>query len=99
VVLECYSALTRLPAGLAVTATVAAEILKQRFGGAPLSLSRAERDRLLARLAGAGVFGRATYDGVIALEADAHGERLLTLDRRAQATYQRLGVAFSVIAA
>jgi hypothetical protein len=35
----------------------------------------------------------------MALEAQAHGRMLLTLDDRAQATYQRLGVAFSVIPA
>ena len=33
----------------------------------------------------------ATYDGVIALEAKAHGRTLLTLDARALETYRRLG--------
>jgi hypothetical protein len=32
-----------------------------------------------------------------ALEAAAHGRTLLTLDERAQSTYQRLGVPFRVI--
>ncbi len=49
------------------------------------------------RLAAAGVFGGASYDGLVALEADAHGHTLLTLDQRAQAAYQRLGVPFRVI--
>lgn len=35
----------------------------------------------------------ATYDGLVALEAAAHGKRLLTLDQRARSTYQRLGLA------
>jgi hypothetical protein len=48
-------------------------------------------------LAGAGVFGGAGYDGLVALEAAAHGRTLLTLDERAQSTYRRLGVPFRVI--
>jgi hypothetical protein len=64
-----------------------------------LRLDDAERGLVIERLAGAGVFGGATYDGVVALEAAAHGRTLLTLDERARGTYQRLGVAFRVIAA
>ncbi len=52
---------------------------------------------VLERLAGAGVVGGATYDGLVALEAAAHGETLITLDTRARSTYQRLNVAFNVI--
>lgn len=99
VVVEAYSALTRLPSGLAVPPATAAGVLARRFDGAPLSLDRRRRSRLLATLAGAGVIGGATYDGLVALEAAAHGEELLTLDRRAQATYQRLGVEFRLIGA
>jgi hypothetical protein len=54
---------------------------------------------VLERLAGAGVFGGASYDGLVALEADAHGHTLLTLDQRARSTYQRLGVSFDVVSA
>jgi hypothetical protein len=99
VVVEAYSALTRLPAGLAVPPATAASVLARRFGGAPLGLDRRRRGRLLATLAGAGVLGGASYDGLVALEAAAHGEELLTLDRRAHATYQRLGVEFGLIGA
>ncbi|MDQ3850552.1 MAG: hypothetical protein M3296_08065 [Actinomycetota bacterium] len=53
---------------------------------------------MLERLAGAGVVGGASYDGLVALEAHAHGRTLLTLDQRAQSTYRRLGVAFIAIA-
>jgi len=45
----------------------------------------------------AGVFGGASYDGLVALEAHAHGRVLLSLDRRAQETYRRLRIAFSGI--
>jgi predicted nucleic acid-binding protein len=97
VVIEAYSVLTRLPSGLAVTPASAASVLAQRFVLPPLRLDESERGRLLERLAGAGVFAGASYDGLAALEAEAHGLTLLTLDKRALPTYQRLGVAFHVI--
>jgi hypothetical protein len=93
-----YSVLTRLPSGLAVAPTVAADVLARRFGQPPLRLRNPERSRVLATLAAAGVFGGASYDGLIALEARAHSRALLTLDERAQTTYRRLGAAFTVIA-
>lgn len=93
VVLEAYSVLTRLPAGLAVPATVAADVLGRRFPEPPRSLAKRDRQGLLPTLA-AGVFGGGSYDGVVALEAHAHDHPLLTLDERAQATYRRLGAPF-----
>ena len=95
--LEAYSVLTRLPGGLAVHATVAAEVLTQRFGGEPLQLPDIERAALLSTLARAGVSGGASYDGLVALEAAARGQTLFTLDRRAQDAYRRLGAAFEVL--
>lgn len=99
VAIEAYSVLTRLPAGLAVPAAAAASVLTRRFCDPPLRLDDAHRSSVLERLAAAGVFGGAAYDGLVALEADAHGRGLLTLDQRAQATYQRLGVPFTAIGA
>src|SRR6516164_6422128 len=96
---EAYSVLTRLPAGLAVAPTLAAEVLARRFSRPPLRLRNAERAGVLARLAGAGVFGGASYDGLVALEAKAHTQSLLTLDERAQSIYRRLGANYTVIAA
>jgi hypothetical protein len=99
VVVEVYSVLTRLPSGLAVTPTLAATVLARRFGQPPLRLDDADRGVVLETLAGAGVLGGASYDGLVALEAKAHGRTLLTLDERAQSTYQRLDAAFNVITA
>ena len=87
--------LTRLPSGLAVPAATAAATLTRRFPDPPLRLE--DRGSLLTRLADAGVFGGASYDALVALEAEAHGRELLTLDERAQQTYRRLGVPFRVI--
>lgn len=99
VVIEAYSVLTRLPSGLAVAPPLAAETLARRFSRSPLQLSQAQRKRVLPTLAGAGVFGGASYDGLVALEARAHAHGLLTLDERARSVYQRLGAEFTVISA
>jgi hypothetical protein len=91
--------LTRLPAGLAVTPAIAAGVLGRRFPDQPLRLPDGRRDELLEELSGLGIGGGASYDALVALEAQAHGRLLLSLDRRAQATYQRLGVPFRAVAA
>ena len=96
--LEAYSVLTRLPAGLAVPPPEAARVLGERFAAPPLGLGDADRRSLLGTLAAAGISGGSSYDALVALEAAAHGRTLLTLDERALRTYQRLGVAFRVIA-
>lgn len=92
VLLEVFSVLTRLPSGLAVPAATAAATITRRFGDPPLRLD--DRGELLVRLADAGVSGGASYDGLVALEAAAHGHVLLTLDERAPQTYRRLGAPF-----
>jgi len=94
---EAFSVLTRLPSGLAVSATVAADVLDRRFGGEVLRLPDHDRGLLLQTLAGAGVLGGASYDGLVALEAHAHRHVLLSLDVRAQETYRRLHAAFQAI--
>lgn len=98
-VLEAYSVLTRLPGGLAVPPALAASVLRQRFPVTLLRLSDGEYEDVLDRLAGAGVFGGAAYDGLVGLEAAAHGEVLLTLEERARTTYQRLGITYRALPA
>ena len=98
VMLEAYSVLTRLPGGLAVPAPIAADTLARRFGGQQFTLPSAARRSVLATLAAAGVHGGASDDGLVALEAARHDESLsLTLDRRAQETYRRLGTRFELV--
>jgi predicted nucleic acid-binding protein len=96
---EAYSVLTRLPGGLALPPVVAAELLADRFPGRRLRLSARENASVLASFAAAGVFGGATYDGLVALEALAHEQTLVTLDERAQRSYGRLGVPFRAVSA
>jgi hypothetical protein len=80
-----------------VPGATAARLLAERFGDKPLRLGASAYGTLLDTFATAGVFGGASYDGLVALEANAHGRTLLTLDQRAQTTYLRLGVPFRVI--
>jgi toxin FitB len=89
--------LTRLPSGLAVPPATAADVLGRRFDGEPLRVRDSDRGALLKTLASAGILGGASYDGLVALEARAHGHALLSLDGRAQETYRRLGVPFQVV--
>jgi hypothetical protein len=97
VMVEAYSVLTRLPGGLAVPAADAARTLEARFDRSPLQLPAPYRRKLLTTLANAGVHGGASYDGLVALEAHAHGLVLVTLDQRARDTYARLGVEHHVL--
>jgi predicted nucleic acid-binding protein len=97
VALETYSVLTRLPGGLAVTAKDAARVLTERFPEGALRLGDDARATLVDTLAEVGVQGGGAYDGLVGLEAKAHGETLLTLDARALRAYQRLGVDYQLI--
>jgi hypothetical protein len=97
-IVESYSVLTRLPGGVAVPASLAADVLTRRFPDPPLTLPRREQRGLLAMLADAGVSGGASYDGIVAMQAAADGHTLLTLDRRAGETYRRLGIDHRLIA-
>lgn len=72
-------------------------MLAERFDRGVLRLSDVDRDALPGVLANAGVYGGASYDGLIALEAQSHEHALLTLDKRAQLTYRRLGVPYRAI--
>lgn len=97
--LESYAVLTRLPGGLAVSGPVAGDLLSRRFPEAPLTLAARARRQLVATLSLAGITGGATYDGLVGLEAAAADQALITLDRRAAATYQRLQVDVRLLAA
>ena len=99
VVIESYSVLTRLPSGLAVPPAAVAQVLSRRFTERPLRLDETQRAEIVETLAAAGVSGGSSYDGLVALEANAHAQALLTLDERAQSTYRRLGVKFVAISA
>lgn len=97
VIVETYSVLTRLPGGLAVPAATAAAVLARRFPDQPLRLEDDDQATLLRSLAEAGVFAGSSYDGLVGLQAAAHDRMLVTLDRRATATYRALGVRYRLV--
>lgn len=90
--LESYSVLTRIPEPFQIAAIDMAGYLRRRYPGKRLSLPEAERGALVGKLARLSIAGGAVYDAVVASTAAHHGYSLLSCDRRAAVTYDRLGV-------
>ena len=96
--LEGYAVLTRLPLPLRLDAGTARELLAAWFPPSRVLHPRAGWAGLfVARMAESEVSGGASYDALVALTAHQHGEELLTRDRRAEATYRRLGVSYRFV--
>ena len=89
--LETYAGLTGFPAPYRTPAREVARWLGERCATilAPPTMD-AHRD-LAATLAHTGVIGGAAYDALIALTAKLAGAPLVSLDRRAMATYRLVG--------
>ncbi len=90
--LETYAVLTRLPAPHRAPASLVLAYLDDRFPEPLLEISAARLRDLLSELGGRDIAGAATYDAVIAATARAHDAELVSCDRRAAPTYERLGV-------
>jgi predicted nucleic acid-binding protein len=82
----------RLPA-----APLVESYLAERFPGAPLTLPGHAHRALLSAAASAGLTGGAIYDALIAATARHAAALLLTRDRRAIATYDRIGVRYELV--
>lgn len=96
--LEAYSVLTRLPAPGRVPPDAAWEFILDRFGPPAFGLDAGGYAGLLDELVGRGVSGGAVYDALVARSAQAAGATLLSLDRRAAAVYDAVGVTYRLIA-
>lgn len=96
VLVESYSVLTRLPPPNRVRADIAVEHLRSAYA-APLRPPRADAKELLALAATSGIAGGAVYDALVAWTAQASKATLLTLDRRATVTYDRVGVDYRIL--
>lgn len=90
--LETYSALTRMPEPFCADPTLVAEYLREDFSGERLVLPEEERRRFVQRLASLSISGGAVYDAIVGLTANQHGYKLLSCDRRAARTYERLNI-------
>ncbi len=87
--LETYSVLTRLPDPFRVEPRLAVEFLRRNFATGRLTLGPEEQATAPERFSSLGISGGAVYDGLIALAARAAGLEIVSLDRRAVATYER----------
>lgn len=96
--LEAYSVLTLLPPPHRAPAGLIAELLDDRFPAEHRALGSARRSSVVSDRVRVGVSGGATYDRRVAAIAAEHDATLVTLDRRATATYERLATPFRLIA-
>lgn len=90
--LEAYSVLTRLPEPLRAEPSLVSEYLREDFSGERMVLPEEERRSLVQRLAGLLISGGAVYDASVAIAAAHHGRTLLSCDRCAARTYEKLGI-------
>jgi predicted nucleic acid-binding protein len=97
VLVEAYSVLTRLPPPHRAPAQLVAAFLKERFPAAPLTLPARDHVRLLTRAAESGIVGGSVHDALVAATVRHAGARLLSRDRRAAPTYERVGVEYELI--
>ena len=92
VLLEAFSVLTRLPAPHRVAAKDASSLVAA-LPFTPVVLPPDQLMSLIAGFGGQGVRGGAAYDALVAATAHHHGLVLLSRDKRAGSTYDRLGAA------
>lgn len=89
---ETISVLTRLPAPHRAPVALVAEYLGLVFSDEPLTLDgRETADFLTKRIPTLGLSGGAVYDALIAETVRRANGELVTLDRRALTTYERVG--------
>jgi predicted nucleic acid-binding protein len=82
--LESYSVMTRLPAGLRLRADDAIEVMRGAYGDFPIAPSPTKLWALMEHLAGEGITGGSVYDALILESALAAGAKeLITLDSKA----------------
>ncbi len=93
---ETHSVLTRLPLPLRLSPAQAASVLAAAFPEA-CWLPPEEADRLRETLGTLGVAGGSVYDALVGQAARANERVLLTRDRRAERTYQTLGVPYRFV--
>ncbi len=96
---ETFSVLTRLPEPTRASPKRVSQFLAEAFADEWLTLPGASMAGLVRELAERGIRGGATYDALIGATARAAGTSLVTCDRRAVATYERLGVKVEVLEA
>ena len=93
---ETYSVLTRLPSGSRLAPAEAHSLMAREFP-ATRFIDAQGLDDLRARLVRLAISGGAVYDALVGEAARSHGLPLLTRDRRALPTYEKLGVDIRLV--
>jgi predicted nucleic acid-binding protein len=96
--IESYSVLTRLPPPHRAQPSLVHSFITERFTDPFLVLSETGHQELLAFAAANQILGGPTYDALIAVTAAEHEATLLSLDRRAAATYEAVGATVEHLA-
>lgn len=94
---ESYSVLTRLPVPHRAAAHVVESFISERFAGGLLTLHEQEYRELLRTVSSLGLIGGTVYDALIAATAERANAVLLTRDRRAIPTYEKISVRYEVV--
>jgi predicted nucleic acid-binding protein len=89
---EAYSVLTRLPPPHRASPDMVHAFITGRFTEPFLILSETGYRELLATVAAGQILGGPAYDALIAFTAAEHNATLMSLDQRAAATYETVGV-------
>ncbi len=95
---ESYSVLTRLPPPHRAQPSIVHTFITERFTDPFLTLSQTGYQELLATVAAGHILGGPAYDALIAFTAAEHQATLISLDRRAAATYEAIGVTVEQLA-
>jgi predicted nucleic acid-binding protein len=96
-VIETFAVLTRLPAPRRAPAELVTAFLDHHFPAGTPRLQCPGSAQILARAQLGGVAGGAVYDLLVALTAAGADALVLSLDRRATATYTAAKVAFELL--
>ena len=95
--LEAYSVLTRLPPPHRAPAPLVRDFLARWFPDPYVALNADGYQALIPRLVELGISGGPVYDALVAATARAVSAVLLSCDRRAAHTYERLGAEFRIL--
>jgi predicted nucleic acid-binding protein len=87
----------RLPVPHRAAASVVEVFLSERFPEPLLTLRDREYRALLSSVSASGLIGGSVYDALIAATAKRADAVLLTRDRRALPTYEKIGVRYEVL--
>ena len=94
---EFVSTMTRLPDPYRVDAAPAIAFLTARSREPWLTLDATQSSATLRNAVESAIVGGALYDALIAATAQAHDATVITLDRRAEPTYRRVGARIEVL--